>query len=424
MKTIEAVFATSQEVGRQQLAFDETTGLIVAFGKLGVPANQLAAQYSDDCMAFAGMGDIHIHAREDVSGQHLYKEDFLTAAAAAMNGGVTHVADMPNNPVPPIEDESYKAKLQLASRAPISILLYAGIGPQTRPLSVTVPYKVYMGPSIGELFFKDDRELENVLQHYRGQWVSFHCEDPVEMNKHKHQHAHHLRRPVECEVLATQTALRFIEKFQLKGKLCHYSAGEGLPLIREARKRGVFVQAEVTPQHLYFSQAQLAEKDRGFFQMNPPIREEQDREAMLAAARGGEIDFLATDHAPHSHEEKLKGTSGLTGLDSYGAFVTWLLQDQKFTPERIALMACENPGRFANTFLPTLQDWHSDWKKFGQGFGYLQPGFVANVTVLNLKAKMTLTKEDLRTKVGHNPFVGVTFPGRVEQVYVQGKVCR
>jgi len=421
LKTLEAVFATSMGVERQQIAFEEASGLITDFGKLGIPAGKLDWQFSDECLAFAGMGDIHIHAREDVSGQHLYKEDFQSASSAAINGGVTHLADMPNNPVPPIDEASYRAKLALTEKAPLAILLYAGIGPETRPLSSSVPYKAYMGPSVGELFFKDDQELEEVLQHYRGQWVSFHCEDPVEMNKHKHESAHHLRRPAQCEVLATQTALRLIEKFQLKGKLCHYSAGEGLPLIREARQRGVFVQTEVTPQHLYFSQAQLQEKERGYFQMNPPIREELDREAMLAAARAGEIDFLATDHAPHSHEEKIKGTSGLTGLDSFGAFVTWLLKTQHFTPERIALMTSENPGRFANRFLPTLQSWHPKWKQLGSGFGFLTPGHVANLTILNLQKPFMLTTSHLKTKVGHNPFVGVTFPGSVEQVFVQGK---
>jgi dihydroorotase len=422
MKTVQGRFATSKGVVSAQLQFDEATGLIVAFGQLG--ATQIDWEFSDDCLIFAGMGDIHIHAREDVSGKHLYKEDFCSAGQAALNGGVTHVADMPNNPVPPISDESYRAKLALTAKAPIHILLYAGIGPETRPLSERVPYKAYMGPSVGELFFKNDQELDDVLEHYRGQVVSFHCEDPVEMERHKHAATHHEKRPVSCEVLATRTALRLIEKYELKGKLCHYSAGEGLPLIEAARKRGVDVTCEVTPQHLYFSQDEISDLERGFFQMNPPIRAKLDQEAMLNAARAGVIDYLATDHAPHSEEEKRKGTSGLTGLDSYGAFVTWLLKEQNFTPERVALMCAENPGRFSNQFLATLKKWDARFAKLGQGFGFLEPGFVANLTVLNLKRPLTLTKEMLATKVAHNPFVGVTFPGQVEQVFVAGRAMK
>ncbi len=419
-KTIGAVFATSQGVERAQLAFDATTGLITDFGALGVPTADLDWHYGDECLAFAGLGDIHIHAREDVSGAHVYKEDFQTAGAAALNGGVTFVADMPNNPVPPVDEGSYLAKLALTARAPVVILPYAGIGPATRPLPFPVPYKAYMGPSVGELYFRDDRELAEAIRHYAGEWVSFHCEDPVELGRHTQESEHHLKRPVSCEVLATRTALALIEEHGLQGKLCHYSAGEGLPLIRAARARGVRVACEVTPQHLYFDQSQLGER-RGYFQMNPPIRESDDREAMLAAARAGEIDFLATDHAPHTAEEKARGTSGLTGLDSYGGFVTWLLRTQGFTPERVALMAAENPGRFVNHFLPGLAARHAPYAGLGLGFGFLTPGHVANVTVLNLHAPHRLTESELKTKVGHNPFVGVEFPGRVSQVFVQGR---
>src|SRR5580693_8102753 len=89
-------------------------------------------EFDDDCLIFAGMGDIHIHARDDPSGKEAYKEDFCTASAAALNGGVVHVADMPNNPAAPIDDLSYRAKQDLvrSRKVPIHITLYAGIGPQ------------------------------------------------------------------------------------------------------------------------------------------------------------------------------------------------------------------------------------------------------------------------------------------------------
>lgn len=416
---MEAVFATSLGVERQQLAMDTQTGLITDFGKLGVSSRDLDWQYGDDCVAFAGMGDIHIHAREDVSGKNNYKEDFQTAGLAAINGGLTHVADMPNNPIAPIDDDSYRAKLRLTQKSKIPILLYAGIGPNTRPLSFEVPYKAYMGPSVGELYFKNSSELEQSIARYSGQWVSFHCEDPEEMDRHQHEVLHHLKRPVACEVMATKTALDLIEKFQIKGKLCHYSSGEGLKLIRAAKERGVRVTCEVTPQHLYFSQEQLSDIERGFFQMNPPIRQGIDRDAMLEAALKGEIDFLATDHAPHTKDEKTKGISGLTGLDSYGSFVSWLIVEKKFPLQRIAEMTSEKPGAFCNQFLPIISRYSASHQRLGKGVGFLHPGFSANITVLNLKRPTKLTSEILKTKVGHNPFVGVTFPGKVEQVILQ-----
>ncbi len=421
MNVIDAVFATSEKVERAQLALDPATGLISAFGQLGVPRGKVDWFYGDECLAFAGMGDIHVHAREDVSRQHVHKEDFHSAGLAALNGGITHLCDMPNNPVPPVDRASYLAKLALTEGKPVPLLLYAGIGPETSPLDLMVPYKAYMGPSIGELFFRDTEVLDRALSRYVGQNVSFHCEDPQELERHKAGPEHHLRRPVSCELMATATALEMIRNHRLRGKLCHYSAGGGLPLIRAAKASGVDVTCEVTPQHLYFAQEELDPAARVPFQMNPPIRGRDDREAMLEAARVGDIDYLATDHAPHTPEEKAKGTSGLTGLDSYGAFVTWLLREKGFTPQRIALLASENPGTFVNRFLPGLIPLHAPYAGLGQGFGFLRPGYVGNVTVLNLRSPFTLAPEHLATKARSNPFLGVTFPGRVENVFLRGR---
>jgi len=189
--------------------------------------------FSEECLIFAGMGDIHVHARDEVSEAETYKEDFCTAANAAIHGGVVHVADMPNNPVAPIDDATFRGKQEhLRKRnVPIHMTLYAGIGPGTRPLSFTVPYKVYMGHSIGDLFFTTLDQLDQTLANYRGANVSFHCEDPVVLEVHKNAPLHELRRPPECEVSATRFALQMIEKYDLTGKLCHYSVGYGLPTL-------------------------------------------------------------------------------------------------------------------------------------------------------------------------------------------------
>ncbi|HEY3965002.1 MAG TPA: amidohydrolase family protein [Planctomycetaceae bacterium] len=369
-------------------------------------------QYGDDCLIFAGMGDIHIHARDDVSEAETYKEDFSTAARAAINGGVVHVADMPNNRVAPIDDASYRGKQEhLRQRnVPIQVTLYAGIGPRTKPLSFAVPYKVYMGHSVGDLFFTTLEQLDQALVPYRGCDVSFHCEDPVLLEAHKQAATHEQRRPPECEISATRFALQMIEKYDLTGKLCHYSVGEGLPLIREARRRGLRVTCEVTPHHLYFDTADITDANRGLMQMNPPLRATPDRLAMLAALRDGTLDYLATDHAPHTLEEKGRGISGQPHLDTYGAFVTWLILNQGFRPEQVAAFCSENPGRFVNPYTAPRK------------FGRIEPGYAASLTVLNLSRPITIRREELFTKCGWSPFEGVTFPGSVEAVYVNGRL--
>lgn len=370
--------------------------------------------FGDDCLVFAGMGDIHIHARDDVTEKECYKEDFGTASAAALHGGVVHVADMPNNPAAPVDDASYAAKQAHLERrnVPIQVTLYAGIGPGTRPLSRPVPYKAYMGPSVGDLFFTTLRQLDETLAHYRGCAVSFHCEDPELMDVHRNAPTHEHRRPPECEVSATRFALEMIEKYDLTGKLCHYSVEEGLPLIREARRKGLRVTCEVTPHHLYFDETMISDDNRGWMQMNPPLRRPGDREAMLAALRDGTLDYLATDHAPHTLDEKARGISGQPHLDTYGLFVTWLLAEQGFTPKQAARFCSANPGEFVNPYT------------FPRKFGRIEPGYVASLTVLNLSRPTTVRREDLKTKCGWSPFEGVTFPGSVEAVFVNGRRVR
>jgi dihydroorotase len=228
------------------------------------------------------------------------------------------------------------------------------------------------------------------------------------LDKHTHAATHETRRPHACEVSATRFALAMIEKYDLTGKLCHYSVEEGLPLIRDARLRGLRVTCEVTPHHLYFDDSQISEANHKLMQMNPPLRHPGDRLAMLAALRDGTLDYLATDHAPHTLEEKARGVSGQPHLDTYGPFLTWLLIHQKFTPERIAAVCCANPGTFVNPYTAPRK------------FGRIEPGYTASMTVLHMQRPVTIRREDLKTKCGWSPFEGVTFPGSVEAVFVNG----
>jgi dihydroorotase len=373
------------------------------------------AAYGEDCLIFAGMGDVHIHAREDALGSDAHKETFATAAAAAVNGGVVHVADMPNNPAAPVDDDSYagKAARLAAAGVPIHFTLYAGIGPGTKPLTREVPYKAYMGPSVGHLFFRTLGQLDETLSAYRGRNVSFHCEDPVLLDRHAGAATHEDRRPPECELSATRFALEMTRKHGLTTKLCHYSVGEGLALIRAAKAEGLPVTAEVTPHHVFFDTTSITPESRPWMRMNPPLRSPADRAAMLEALRDGTADYLATDHAPHTVEEKLRGegVSGQPHLDTFGPFAAWLIAEAGFTPQRVAAICCENPGRFANPFRPVGLP----------PFGLIAPGYAASLTVLNLRRPLTVTRQMLRTKCGWSPFEGVTFPGSVEAVWHWGK---
>ena len=159
----------------------------------------------------------------------------------------------------------------------------------------------------------------------------------------------------------------------------------------------------------------LNDSNRMALQMNPPLRGREDRLALIEALRSGLIDYIATDHAPHTLEEKAVGASGVPLLDTYGAFATWLMGDHRFTPEQIARVCAYNPGLFVREFLaPGL----------GEGFGSIAPGFVGSLSILDPASPYTVHRDTLRTRCGWSPFEGFIFPGSVRYTVLRGKVHR
>jgi len=276
-----------------------------------------------------------------------------------------------------------------------------------------VPYKAFMGPSVGDLFFASQEQLEGVIAKYRGKNVSFHCEDPAILRESLGEPTHEQRRPARAEITATEFALYLIERYELVGKLCHYSTKGGLEKIAAAKARGVRVTAEATPHHLFFDDSMLTEENRLWLQMNPPLRGPADRLALIEALREGLVDYVATDHAPHTIEEKMEGVSGVPHLDTYGAFATWLMAEHGFSAQDIARVCAWNPGKFVKEFLP---------EGFGKGYGVIEPGYVGSLTILNPNAPYVVQRDDMKTKCGWSPFEGYTMPGRVTYSVLQGRV--
>lgn len=373
------------------------------------PSSDRADLVLDDrSLIFPGLIDAHVHAREDVTGRDVYKEDFESAGKAAVHGGVTAFAEMPNNPVPPRDDASYRAKRELARKSAAEVLLYAIVGPGTEPLSFPVPYKAYMAQSIGDFCFADEETLRSVLPRYRDQWVSFHAEHPEILRSSAAARDHARRRPPEAEVEAIRLALALCEEYHLHPHICHLSTARGLDVIREARSRGLAVTTEVTPHHLFFDAESATSFARpSWLQCNPPIRPRSDRLALLAALRDGEIDFLASDHAPHSIDEKERGISGVTHLDTFGPFLFWLLEEG-FDTQRLRRVACENPGRFLGRYLPSR-------------YGRVLPGFAGSLTVLEPEP-LTVRRAEIASRAGWSPFEGRTFGGRVSHTIVRGRL--
>ncbi|MDE2037637.1 MAG: amidohydrolase family protein [Patescibacteria group bacterium] len=400
---------------RGTITIDCATGLICGIGPYD-PGADIALPAGS--LIFPGLVDVHTHGRQDATGQEIYKEDFKTSGEAAVNGGVVHVAEMGNNPKPPIDDESYAEKSLLTASSCVPVTLYAMIGPQTMPLSHRVPYKMCHARTTGKndiIFFPSWGEIEEAAKRYRGCHVSHHCEDSAILKLNEHEKLHELKRPPEAETSSVKKAIYLIENYFGKGKLCHCSVASGIKDIVEAKRRGVQVACEVTPHHLYFDTSMITDANRPWMQMNPPLRSPEDRLSLISALREGDIDMIATDHAPHTVSDKIKGASGQPHLDTLGPFVTWLMAEHGFKPEDIARICSFAPAQFLNQFLDP---------SYGNGYGRIEVGYVGSLTVIDTSKPVTIAKSMLKTKCGWSPFEGVTFPGSVRHTIVKGAVLK
>ena len=356
-------------------------------------------EFDDDHLVFPGFVDVHVHLRE---GQE-YKEDYLTGAAAAAQGGVTSCLDMPNNPVSPVDRETIDRKLAKLPDSPINIGLYAAIGPGT--IGFDFPhYKLFMAHSTGPLFYQSLDDIAPTLENYRGAQITYHCEDPQMLQELEGQGTHEEQRPERAEAAAVKVAIELAERFDIKTNIAHLSSQKGLEMLLSHPE----ITREVTPHHLFFDIENRSSFQRGeLLKMNPPLREASTREALMAAFKAGKISFLATDHAPHTLEEKQgpNPPSGVPHLDTYGAFVTWLHLEHGIEPAHLARHCCSLPGAF-----------------MGPKLGRIEVGFRGDLAVLNLKKPWTVKAENLNTKCAWSPFEGFTFPGRVVRTIAAGQV--
>lgn len=417
--------------------------------------------FGEDCLIFAGFGDVHIHAREDNTGKQNYKEDYATATAAALNGGVVHVMAMPNTVDPVIGGQQlgWHRNHVRSGNYVVAVLNYIGIDKTTRPLGKRgeYPYKKYFAKSVGPLTVMFAGEVDTIMQWYRGEYVSSHLEyEPIVLMSSEGK-THSDRRPVECVNEALRLYLPLIEKHGIKAKLCHWSTGgESFELIEEYRARGCHIELEVSPLHL-LNDTSMTEKDPSLWlqlQMNPAIQGPGHRHDLITGLREGFIQYLATDHAPHTEEEKhsafaehrhlypgmtneqiaanlrvhdralfdetcvKNNHSGAPWLDTYALVCCWLMHEHRFATQDIARVAAYNPGQFANRFLPAQYPGHN----FGKGFGDIAEGYMGSLTVLNTAKTTVVDRKNLKTKVGWSPLEGREMPGALEAVFIEGEL--
>nr|WP_316623799.1 dihydroorotase [uncultured Ruminococcus sp.] len=326
---------------------------------------------SDNIIALPGFCDVHVHFREP---GFSYKEKISTGSRAAARGGYTAVCTMPNLDPVPDSVESLRIQRDIIARdAVIDVLPYGAITVGERGERLAD----LEGMAADAVAFSDDGrgvQDEEMMREAMtrakklGKLIVAHCEDnSLLRGGYIHDGAYakaHGHRGI-CSESEWRPIKRDIELCRQTGcgyHVCHISTKESVALIREAKARGVDITCETAPHYLVMDDSDLQEDGR--FKMNPPLRDKADREALIQGIQDGTIDMIATDHAPHSAEEKSKGLEksafGIVGIETaFPILYTKLVKTGVITLERLMELLAVNPRKRFN--IPMKNGDYSVW---------------------------------------------------------------
>ncbi|MBQ8562485.1 MAG: dihydroorotase [Firmicutes bacterium] len=323
--------------------------------------------------------DVHVHLREP---GFFYKETIKTGTTAAARSGYSHVCSMPNLKPVPDDFENLKVQLDIIEKdAVIDVIPYGALtvgerGEELADLEAMAPYVCGFsddGVGLNDMNLMA-RAMEIAKKHNK--LVVAHCEDLVLRDGgyiHDGVYAREHGHKGICsksEWAPIKRDIELAEKIGCGYHVCHISTKESVEIIRQAKARGVDVTCETAPHYLIFCDEDLQEDAR--FKMNPPIRSREDRDALIEGILDGTIDMIATDHAPHSAEEKSKGLKdsalGIVGLEkAFSMMYTHFVKTGRMTLEKLIELMSTNPRkRFG---LPAAEE-HMDYSVWEIGTEY------------------------------------------------------
>lgn len=379
-------------------------------------------------------GTISVDETIDVTGLHLlpgiiddqvhfrdpgltHKEDLHTGSVACAKGGITTFLEMPNTNPTTTTVERLHEKLEIgASKCVVNYGFY--IGATTKNLDElkkaerTPGIKIFIGSSTGNMLVDDQEALEAIFAETTLP-ICAHCEDEATVRANRERigggslHADHsVIRDVEAAYISTKRAIDLSTRHKHPFHVLHVSTGKELELLRDAP---AWVTSEVCPHHLYFNTNDYTRLG-SLVQMNPSIKFPEDNEALWQAVANGPTQVIATDHAPHTLEEKQQpypqSPSGLPAVENSLALMLDAVNKGKLTLERLVEMMCFNPAKI----------WSLKNK------GQLTDGYDADVVLVDLEKRQTIRNEEQLTKSGWSPWDGVELQGWPVKTWVGGQL--
>ncbi len=371
-----------------------------------------------------GLIDSHVHFREPGV---TYKEDFQTGSLAASYGGITTVVDMPNVKPPTATVEAFNMKMEAAEEKSyvdfgiIGVILQENIN-DLIPLrdAGVVGYKIFLGATVGNIPAPDDGMMYDAMKIVAGTGlrIGFHAENNEIIN-------HRTRalkaagimdpkviaeaRPSVAEADAIAKLIRFAEYTGVKVHIYHMSSKEGVELVAGAKVKGVDITAETGP-HYLLTDVSLMDKVGSMLKMNPPVRTKEDSAKLWEGLLNGTVEAIATDHSPHTVEEKNQNIwdaiPGFCGVETNVPLMLTAINEGKMTLNQYVKVASEGPAKV--------------WNMYPQK-GSLNIGSDADLTIVDMKKKGEIKTEKLHSKSKVTPFDGFKVKGMPVCTIVRGQ---
>ena len=403
---------------------DKVCDILVEDGKIakvGVDLSAAGAEIIDAAgkVVTPGFIDMHVHLREP--GQEA-KEDFVSGSRAAAAGGYTTIATMPNTK--PVVDSAALVRSLQKRAAEESLVHIEIIGALTKGQRGEELAELGDMTEAGAVAFSDDghyvqraKVLLNGLDYLRAfdKVIINHDEDASLIEEGCMNEGHRSAmlgvkgRPTVAEDIAVDRDILLAEYADARVHVAHISSARAVDMVRQAKKRGVKVTAEVTPHHLTLTDDCVDLTDSAT-KVNPPLRRQADVDAMVAGLKDGTIDAIVTDHSPHAEEEKdteyCLAVSGFPGLETaLGVLLTELYHKGKLELTTLISKMTAEPA-----------------KLFALPGGTLSVGCQADIAVLDLEQEWTVEAENFYTRGTPSPFAGRHLKGRAVMTMVSGQI--
>lgn len=364
-----------------------------------------------------GVIDPQVHFREP--GLE-YKEDLFTASCACAKGGVTSFLEMPNTRPLTTTQATLDDKLNRAkNKCLVNYGFFMGATaenlPDLRNANPACGIKIFMGSSHGALLVSTESEIEPIFAE-GSRLIAVHAEDQARIVMRKKEFADRFSEPAihsiiqdeEAALNATKLAVKLSNKYQRRLHILHLSTGIEAEYLRE--HKSPWITTEVTPQHLLLNTTAY-EKIGTLAQMNPPLRSPENNDILWKALLDGVIDFIATDHAPHTLAEKAQpyphSPSGMPGVETSLPLMLTQAQQKRCTIQQVVKWMCSAPAKGYNIL----------------NKGEITVGYDADLVLVDLENYRPVLRENLATKCGWSPFEGWILTGWPIYTIVNGEIA-